>query len=90
MVSGTGITPRLVLGIADSGNFGDVCRYSFRDGLLVVNNGGLCTLLIQAITSSSPEFIPPQILAYPIAVAAGASVELPIRFQPTALGAAAA
>ena len=85
-VSGTGVTPRLVVGIADSGNFGDVCRYSFRDELLVVNNGGACTLLIRAITSSSPQFIPPQILAYPIAIAAGASVDLPIRFQPTVLG----
>jgi hypothetical protein len=88
-VSGTGVTPRLVVGIADSGNFGDVCRGSFRDELLVVNNGGTCALLIQAITSSSPEFLPPQILAYPIAIAAGTSVDLPIRFQPTALGAAA-
>ncbi len=88
IVTGTGATPRLVVGIADSGNFGDVCRNSFRDEPLIVNNAGACTLLIQAITSSSPEFIPPQILAYPIAVAAGASVELPIRFQPNVLGGA--
>jgi hypothetical protein len=88
-VSGTGVTPRLVLGIADSGNFGDVCRGSFRDEPLVVNNGGPCTLLINDITSSSSEFLSPEILFYPIRVAAGTSVELPIRFQPTALGAAA-
>jgi hypothetical protein len=88
-VSGTGVTPRLVLGIADSGNFGNVCRSSFRDEPLVLSNGGPCTLLINNITSSSPEFLPPEILFYPIMVAAGASVELPIRFQPTALGAAA-
>jgi hypothetical protein len=86
-VVGTGVTPRLVLGIADSGSFGDVCRGSFRDEPLVVNNGGPCTLLITNITSSSAEFLPPEILSYPIAVAAGASVNLPVRFQPTALGA---
>jgi hypothetical protein len=89
-VNGTGVTPRLVLGIADSGNFGNVCRGSFRDEPLVVNNAGPCPLLINSITASSAEFLPPQILSYPIMVAAGASVDLPIRFQPTALGAAAA
>jgi hypothetical protein len=87
-VNGTGATPRLVVGIADSGNFGDVCRGSFRDEPLVVNNAGPCPLLINSITSSSADFLPPQILSYPIMVAAGASVNLPIRFQPTALGAA--
>ena len=87
-VNGTGATPRLVVGIADSGNFGDVCRGSFRDEPLVVNNAGPCPLLINSITSSSAEFLPPQILTYPIMVAAGASVDLAIRFQPTALGAA--
>jgi Pro-kumamolisin, activation domain/Abnormal spindle-like microcephaly-assoc'd, ASPM-SPD-2-Hydin len=88
-VNGMGATPRLVVGIADSGNFGDVCRGSFRDEPLVVNNAGPCPLLINSITSSSADFLPPQILSYPIMVAAGASLDLPIRFQPTALGAAA-
>jgi Pro-kumamolisin, activation domain/Abnormal spindle-like microcephaly-assoc'd, ASPM-SPD-2-Hydin len=88
-VNGTGATPRLVVGIADSGNFGDVCRGSFRDEPLVVNNAGPCPLLINSISSSSADFLPPQILSYPIMVAAGASVDLPIRFQPTALGAVA-
>src|SRR3984885_1315592 len=89
-VNGTGVTPRLGVGIADSGNFGNVCRGSFRDEALVVNNAGPCPFLINSITSSSADFLPPQILSYPIMVAAGASVDLPIRFQPTALGAAAA
>lgn len=88
-VSGTGATTRLVVGIADSGNFGTVCRGSFRDGLLVVNNAGPCPLSITNIKSSSADFLPPQIVSYPMTVAAGASVDLPIRFQPRALGAAA-
>jgi hypothetical protein len=85
-LSGTGVTPRLVLGIADSGNFGDVCLGAFKDEPLLVNNSGKCTLLITGVVASSSEFLPPSILSYPIAVAAGASVALPIRFQPTALG----
>ena len=60
-VNGTGVTPRLVVGIADSGNFGNVCRGSFRDEPLVVNNAGPCPLLINSITSSSADFLPPQI-----------------------------
>jgi hypothetical protein len=88
-VSGAGATPRLVVGIADSGDFGNVCRGSFRDELLVVNNAGPCPLSITNIKSSSPDFLPPQIVSYPMTVTAGASVDLPIRFQPTSLGAAA-
>jgi hypothetical protein len=85
-VSGTGVAPRLVLGIADSGNFGNVCVGSFEDKALLVNNGGKCTLLVNSVTSSSGDFLVPTILSYPVAVAAGASLSLPIRFQPTALG----
>ena len=85
-VTGTGVAPRLVLGIADSGDFGNVCLGSFRDEPLLVNNGGQCTLLVNSITSSSAEFQVPEILSYPIAVGAGDSVSLPIRFRPTTLG----
>ena len=85
-VTGTGEAPRLVLGIADKGNFGDACVGSFVDEPLVVNNNGKCILLVSNITSSSPDFLVPEILSYPIAVGAGDSVSLPIRFQPTGLG----
>jgi kumamolisin len=85
-VSGTADSPRLVLGIADHGNFGNVCVGSFKDEPLLLNNGGKCTLLVNAIASSSGDFLVPEILSYPIAVAAGASVSLPIRFQPASFG----
>ncbi|MGA8111182.1 MAG: choice-of-anchor D domain-containing protein [Acidobacteriaceae bacterium] len=88
-VTGTGVAPHLTLAIADTGNFGDVCVGSFHDEPLVVNNSGHCTLQVNAITSNSPEFLPPEVLSYPITVAAGASVSLPLRFQPTHHGAAA-
>jgi len=85
-VTGTAAAPRLVLGIADSGNFGNVCVGSFADEPLVVNNGGKCTLLVNSITSSSSDFLVPAILSYPIAIGPWDSVSLPIRFQPTSLG----
>ncbi|HEX4066359.1 MAG TPA: choice-of-anchor D domain-containing protein [Acidobacteriaceae bacterium] len=88
-VAGTGVAPRLTLAIADTGNFGEACVGSFRDEPLVLNNSGHCTLQVNAVTSSSPEFLTPEVLAYPITVAAGTSVALPIRFQPTHHGAAA-
>jgi hypothetical protein len=90
VVTGTAVAPRLVLAIANSGNFGKVCLGSFVDEPLVLNNGGHCTLLITDILSSSSDFLVPAVFAYPIAIAAGSSVSLPIRFQPTSLGATAA
>ena len=87
-VTGTVGVPRLVLGIADSGNFGDACVGSFVDESLVVNNAGKCTLFLNSITTSSSDFLVPAILTYPIAIGAGDSLSLPIRFQPTSHGAA--
>jgi hypothetical protein len=88
-VTGAGVAPHLTLAIADTGSFGEVCVGSFRDEPLVLNNSGHCTLLVNAINSSYPEFLPPEVLSYPITIAAGTSVALPIRFQPTHHGAAA-
>jgi kumamolisin len=85
-VSGTWGTSALVLGVADSGNFGNVCLGSFADEPLVINNAGQCMLFVSSITASSAEFLVPSSLTYPLAVAPGASVALPIRFQPLALG----
>jgi photosystem II stability/assembly factor-like uncharacterized protein len=79
-------TARLETGIADAGNFGEVCLGEFVDRELVLNNRGPCTLRITNITSSSPAFQPPGVTAYPLIVAGGDSIELPIRFQPPALG----
>ena len=88
-VRGTGAAPHLTMAIADRGIFGDVCVGSFRDEPLVLNNSGHCTLQINAINSSSLEFLPPEVvLSYPIAVTAGTSVAIPIRFRPTHHGAA--
>ena len=85
-VFGNAPAPRLTLAIADSGDFGDVCVGSFRDELLTLSNSGDCALTITGISSSSSEFLPPGVDAYPIVVAAGASVPVEIRFQPASFG----
>jgi hypothetical protein len=88
-VSGDAPAPRLSLAIADRGNFGKVCVGSFADEPLVLNNSGHCPLTVTAITSSSAAFLVPEVLSFPLEIAPGASLPLPIRFSPTGFGAAA-
>jgi hypothetical protein len=85
-VHGTAPAPRLGLSIADTGDFGNVCVGSFKDEPLTLMNSGECALSVTGITSSSPDFLVPEIVTYPIVIAAGASAEVEIRFQPTAFG----
>jgi hypothetical protein len=85
-VSGDAVTPRLDLAIADKGDFGACCAGSFVDRPLVLSNGGKCPLSITDITSSSTEFVVPEVLSYPLSIAPGAALSLPIRFAPTSLG----
>jgi hypothetical protein len=89
-LTGTAPAPRLTLIAADHADFGKVCRGSFADEPIVLNNSGGCALEIRNITSSSPEFLVPTVHAYPIRIGAGDSLPLPIRFRPTALGPATA
>jgi hypothetical protein len=63
-----------------------VCVGSFRDELLTLSNSGGCPLTITGIVSSSPEFIPPGVHAYPLVIAAGSSANVEVRFQPTSFG----
>ena len=85
-VSGVAPAPRLALLIADAGNFGNVCVGSFADTSLMLSNSGRCTLSVTGIASSGSEFLPPHVSAYPIAIGAGASLGVPIRFQPASFG----
>ncbi len=82
--------PMLVTAIPDAGDFGNVCQGGFRDEILTINNAGFSVLLVSDITSSSPDFVLPTVVSYPLAVAPGDSIDVVIRFQPTALGAVAA
>jgi hypothetical protein len=86
-VFGSAPAPRLVLLVADHGNFGKACLGEFNDELLTLSNSGGCALVVEAITSSSAEFLTPLALTYPIRIGAGDSLSVPIRFQPTSFGA---
>lgn len=86
-VSGECPSPRLSLAIANTGNFDNVCVHSFADEPLILNNGGKCALSITHIASSLGEFLVPQVLSYPLLIASGTSLALPIRFAPTSFGA---
>lgn len=76
--------------IADSGKFGDVCRGSFKDLDLSINNRGICDLNVTAITSASAEFQPVPAPDFPLVVHGGDTLATPIRFAPTSLGLKAA
>jgi photosystem II stability/assembly factor-like uncharacterized protein len=85
-VSGTALAPKLALLVADHGNFGKTCVGHFTDAFLTLNNSGRCTLTITGIASSSAEFVAPDVIAYPLKIAAGVSMLVPIRFQPIGIG----
>jgi hypothetical protein len=82
-------TGKVATAIADSGSFGNVCLGSFADELLTIDNAGTCPLVIFAIDSLSGEFLAPHVVSYPLVVSPGASLEVPIRFQPSGYGATA-
>jgi hypothetical protein len=86
---GLGGTPALKTVIAGQGAFGSVCVGGFADRDLVLNNSGPCPLHIRAIRSTSAAFGVPAV-SYPLTVAPGGSIAVPIRFQPPAPGPAAA
>jgi kumamolisin len=72
--------------IADSGDFGACCLGSFVDRPLTLVNDGPCKLTIDALSSSDGDFVVPGVVTYPLTLAAGNSLTMPIRFRPTGLG----
>ena len=85
-VSGIVPAPKANLIIADAGSFGDVCVGSFVDESLIVTNSGKCALSITGISSSSGDFLAPEVLSYPITVGPGDALPVPIRFRPLGFG----
>jgi photosystem II stability/assembly factor-like uncharacterized protein len=85
-VSGFAPAPALTLILANTGNFGKVCVGRFADEPLILTNSGKCTLTVTGVTSSSTEFLAPEVLQYPFTVGPGDAVPVPIRFQPTSFG----
>ena len=80
------LLPRLVTVIPDKGEFGNVCVGKSKDMKLVLNNGGYGTLAVSNITASSPEFVTPGVMNYPIIIDSGDSIDIPIRFEPNSFG----
>ena len=76
-------TAQIATAIANSGSFGNVCLGSLADELLTINNTGTCPLRILNI-SGSPDFLAPSVLTYPLLVDPGDSIDVVIRFQPSA------
>lgn len=89
-VSGFAPAPVLNLILANTGNFGKVCVGSFADESLVLNNGGRCALSVTGISSSSAEFIAPEVISWPLSISPGGFLPMPIRFQPLSFGAKSA
>jgi hypothetical protein len=89
-VTATAGVGELVTAIADSGDFGKVCIESFHDEPLTLANRGCCKLTVTGIVSSSTDFLVPSVVTYPLTIAPGTAIELPIRFQPTGTGLAGA
>jgi hypothetical protein len=87
-VSGIAPRPRLSLVIANRGGFGKVCVGHFADEPLILNNSGHCPVTVSGIASSSGAFQVPEVLAFPLLIGPGDSLDLPIRFAPTTVGAA--
>ncbi len=85
-VSGECPEPRLSLMIANHGNFGKCCVGSFVDECLILNSSGKCRLRVTGISSSLPDFLAPEVLAYPLVIGHGDSLPVPIRFAPTSYG----
>jgi len=74
--------------IANRGGFGKVCVGHFADEPLILNNSGHCPVTVSGIASSSGAFQVPEVLAFPLLIGPGDSLDLPIRFAPTAVGTA--
>jgi hypothetical protein len=82
--------PRLVTVIADNGDFANVCIESHKDMNLTLSNSGNARLIINSISSSSAEFLIPNVTSYPIIIEAGDAIAIPIRLQPNSFGPKAA
>jgi hypothetical protein len=86
----SGLQPQIATFIANAGSFGDVCRDVFKDLELTISNSGGCNLVVNNIVSSAGEFLTAGTSSFPLTILPGTSMQVPIRLQPTSLGAKAA
>lgn len=83
---GFGGTGSLETVIADRGNFGTCCVGAFVDEGLTLHNNGPCLLSISGVASSSSDFEVASVNSFPLLIASGTSITIPIRFQPAGIG----
>jgi len=81
-VSGTAGAANITTVLADQGDYGDVCRGTFRDLALTISNSGSCPLAVSGISSTSAEFQVGQVMVYPLLLAPGTATQIPLRLQP--------
>jgi len=86
-VNGTGLQQGIATVIANGGQYGNVCLGSFVDLNLTITNTGGCDLSVTGIGSSSTDFLLASVMSFPLTIHAGGSLSVPIRFQPTTIGA---
>jgi subtilase family protein len=77
---------RLSLIVADDGSYGNVCVGTFKDLMLTLSNSGANSIPITGVSSSSGEFVVPNVLDYPLTIEPGNALQVPIRFQPASFG----
>lgn len=66
--------------------FPHACVGSFSDEPLLLSNPSYCTLTVRAITSSAADFVVAEVFTYPLTIAPGGFLPVPIRFAPTSFG----
>lgn len=86
-VSGVSQAPELVLIFPTEGGYGDVCVGQHRDLPLTLHNRATCPLTVTNISSSSGQFTIADVQSFPLRIAAGSALTVPIRFSPTGFGA---
>ena len=79
-------TGEVATAIADNGYFGRVCLRSFADEILTINNPGDGRLKIFNVTAAPADFEAPSVVAYPLMLRPGDSIDLVIRFRPLSHG----
>ena len=75
----------IAVALGNAGIFAPVCLGSFCDQMLTINNKGSGPLVLTNITSSSPQFLVPDVLSFPLVVDPGDSIPLLLCYKPTAL-----
>jgi hypothetical protein len=81
-IEGTVPPPDINLAIADSGDFGAVCKGGFHDLDLTLFNQGRCDLTISDITSFNFDVLLPDDLTLPLILSHDADFTLPLRYAP--------